>query len=149
MAKREVPIGEGPSRAEGGRRLGGESGVFLPSLFLEKSVVGQRFHDHVQAVEFARQECNKRRNCMYHAGSMGGFYMFTNYTNLNTNITRAIRNHLMDVDALPPTMALAELASEITDVVFAEMNKAGLTKETIDRVENVRSVGARVVRSAA
>ena len=75
--------------------------------------------------------------------------MFTNYTNLNTNITRAIRNHLMDVDALPPTMALAELASEITDVVFAEMNKAGLTKQTIDRVENVRRVAAKVVRSAA
>lgn len=73
----------------------------------------------------------------------------TNYTTLNTNITRAIRNHLMDVDALPPTMALAELASEITDVVFAEMNKAGLTKEAIDGVETVRSAGTKAVRSAA
>lgn len=55
----------------------------------------------------------------------------------------------MDVDALPPTMALAELASEITDVVFAEMNKAGLTKEAIDGVETVRSAGTKAVRSAA
>lgn len=75
--------------------------------------------------------------------------MLTNYASLNTNITRAIRNHLMDVDALPPTMAMAELASEITDVVFAEMNKAGLTKETIDGVEKVRAAGAKPVRSAA
>jgi len=76
--------------------------------------------------------------------------MFTTYATLNTNITRAIRNHLMDVDALPPTMALAELASEIADVVFAEMNNVGLTKEVIDSVEKRGRVLAKTtVRSAA
>ena len=75
--------------------------------------------------------------------------MFTTYAALSTNITKAIRNHLMDVDALPPTMALAELANEITDVVFAEMNRVGLTKETIDSVVKVDHAGAKTVRSAA
>ena len=75
--------------------------------------------------------------------------MLTTYVTLNTSITRAIRNHLMDVDALPPTMALAELASEITDIVFDEMNKAGLTKEAIDRVDKVTVAHPKSVRSAA
>jgi hypothetical protein len=75
--------------------------------------------------------------------------MFTTYAALSTNITKAIRNHLMDVDALPPTMALAELANEITDVVFAEMNKVGLTKETIDSVVKVDHAGTKTARSAA
>ena len=76
--------------------------------------------------------------------------MFTTYATLNTNITKAIRNHLMDVDALPPTMALAELASEITDVVFAEMNKVGLTKEEIDNVgKGERALAKTTARTAA
>lgn len=75
--------------------------------------------------------------------------MFTTYTALNTNITKAIRNHLMDVDALPPTMALAELANEISDIVFAEMNKVGLTKEAIDSVAKVEHSRPKMARSAA
>ena len=75
--------------------------------------------------------------------------MFTTYATLNTHITKAIRNHLMDVDALPPTMALAELANEITDIVFAEMNKVGLTKETIDSVAKVEQSRPKMARSAA
>jgi len=75
--------------------------------------------------------------------------MFTTYATLNTNITKAVRNHLMDVDALPPTMALAELANEITDLVFAEMNKVGLTKEAIDSVSKVEHSRTKMARSAA
>ena len=75
--------------------------------------------------------------------------MSTTYATLNTNITKRIRNHLMDVDALPPTLALAALASEITDIVFAEMNTAGLTKEAIDSIDEVRSLRARTAQSAA
>jgi len=55
----------------------------------------------------------------------------------------------MDVDALPPTMALAELASEITDVVFAEMNNVGLTKQLIDSVDEVGLHAKATARSAA
>lgn len=55
----------------------------------------------------------------------------------------------MDVDALPPTLALAALASEITEIVFAEMNDAGLTKETIDSIDKARSFRARTAQSAA
>ena len=75
--------------------------------------------------------------------------MFTTYTTLNVNITKAIRNHLMDVDALPPTMAMAELANEISDLVFAEMNNAGLTKAAIDSIATVDRARAKVARSAA
>ena len=75
--------------------------------------------------------------------------MFTTYAALSTKITKAIRNHLMEVDALPPTMALAELANEITDVVFAEMHNVGLTKETIDRVATAERTGTKTARSAA
>lgn len=74
--------------------------------------------------------------------------MFTTYATLNTNITKAIRNHLMDVDALPPTMAMAELANEITDVVFAEMNNVGLTRETINSLPNMKRERSRIARSA-
>jgi hypothetical protein len=74
--------------------------------------------------------------------------MFTTYTALNANIKKAIRNHLMEVDALPPTMALSELAGEITDVVFAELSNIGITKETIETVARDR-VLTKVARTAA
>ena len=54
----------------------------------------------------------------------------------------------MDVDALPPTLALSALASEIADIVFTELNNAGLTKEIIDS-DQVRSVQARTAKNAA
>ncbi len=75
--------------------------------------------------------------------------MLTTYATLNTNINKVVRNHLMEVDALPPTMALAELACEITDLVFVELAHAGLTKETLDSVGGASSVRAKSVRNAA
>jgi hypothetical protein len=75
--------------------------------------------------------------------------MLTTYATLNTNITRAIRNHLIEVDALPPTMALAELASEIADVVFTEMDNLGLTRETINSLDKVSGERRKTVGTAA
>ena len=75
--------------------------------------------------------------------------MSTTYTTLRANLKKAIRNHLMDVDALPPTMALAELANEITDVVFAEMDNVGLTKDAIDGGASVEHARTQMARSAA
>lgn len=75
--------------------------------------------------------------------------MLTTYATLNTNINRAIRNHLMEADVLPPTMALAELASEITDVVFTEMDNLGLTREVVDGFDRVSGERAKPARSAA
>ncbi len=74
--------------------------------------------------------------------------MLTTYTALNANIKKAIRNHLMEVDALPPTMALSELAGEITEVVFVELNNVGITKETVETV-NRDQVLTKVARTAA
>jgi len=61
---------------------------------------------------------------------------------------KAIRNHLMEVDLLPPTMALSELAGEITDVVFVELSNVGITKETLETVTRDR-VLTKVARTAA
>ena len=74
--------------------------------------------------------------------------MSTTYTTLNTNITKRVRNHLMDVDALPPTLALSALASEITEIVFAELTNVGLTKEAIESLDT-RNVRTRTAQSAA
>jgi len=74
--------------------------------------------------------------------------MFTKYTVLSANINKRIRNHLMDVDALPPTMALAELANELTEIVFTEMSEVGLTREKIDNPTGAHR-GAKAATSAA
>ena len=75
--------------------------------------------------------------------------MGTTYLTLRANLKKAIRNHLMDVDALPPTMALSELANEITDVALAEMDNVGLTKDAIDGDAIVEHARTKVARSAA
>jgi len=54
----------------------------------------------------------------------------------------------MDVDALPPTLALSALASEITEIVFAELTNVGLTKEAIESLDT-RNVRTRTAQSAA
>lgn len=75
--------------------------------------------------------------------------MSTTYATLNTNITKGIRNHLMEVDALPPTLVLSALASEIAEIVFAELSNVGLTKETIDGLDQTRDRRVRTAQSAA
>jgi hypothetical protein len=72
--------------------------------------------------------------------------MLLTYMTLNTNVRKAIRNHLMEVDALPPTMALSELASELTELVFAEMSGAGLTKEAIESFDRLSSTDQKTTR---
>ena len=69
--------------------------------------------------------------------------MTTNYATLNNNIASAIKNHLINVDALPPTEELPQLSRELTEVVFAELNNAGITRETIE------SLGVPAAKAAA
>lgn len=62
--------------------------------------------------------------------------MATRYEALNTNITKTIQQHLLKSDALPPTTEASRLAVEITDVVFADLNGAGITKEVMEQLWN-------------
>ena len=57
---------------------------------------------------------------------------------LNTNyaterVSSAIWKHLMNLDVLPPTKESARLATEITEVVWTELEYVGLSKETLEK----------------
>ena len=56
--------------------------------------------------------------------------MATNYA--NEKLTTAIQNHLLDVDAFPPTREVTRLAGELAQVCLTELNTAGLGSETIE-----------------
>ncbi len=58
--------------------------------------------------------------------------MNTRYT--TERLTLAIREYLMDVDALPPRSAVTRLAVEITAVVLRELNSAGLSTEGLEHL---------------
>lgn len=50
--------------------------------------------------------------------------MTTNYA--NQKLTTAIKIHLLNVDAIPPTVEVSILASELAQVCLTELNTAGL-----------------------
>ena len=56
--------------------------------------------------------------------------MTTNYA--NERLTTAIRNHLLSVDAIPPTAEGSKLAVELAQVCLKELNTAGLDREVIE-----------------
>jgi hypothetical protein len=58
--------------------------------------------------------------------------MGTNYA--NEQLTRAIRNHLLDVDAVPPNAEMSKLACDLAQVRLKELNTAGLGSETIENL---------------
>lgn len=58
--------------------------------------------------------------------------MSQNYLELRNSITKGVQEHLLEIDALPPTTEVFRLALEITDVVFTELNRSGVTKETLE-----------------
>lgn len=58
--------------------------------------------------------------------------MVTDYKTLYEQIKASIRDHLVDADALPPNSELPKLAGEITQVVFAELNRSGLTEDAFN-----------------
>ena len=59
--------------------------------------------------------------------------MAADYKSLNNNITTAIKDHLMNVDELPTT-EVPKLATEITRLVFVELDKSGLTEDAFNRI---------------
>jgi hypothetical protein len=58
--------------------------------------------------------------------------MATNYA--NEKLTIAIRNHLLSVDAVPPTAEASKLAGELAEVCLTELNTAGLGSETVENL---------------
>ncbi|MDT4967633.1 MAG: hypothetical protein QOJ64_2370 [Acidobacteriota bacterium] len=58
--------------------------------------------------------------------------MVTDYKTLYEQIKASIKDHLVDADALPPNSELPKLAGEITQVVFAELNRSGLTEDAFN-----------------
>ena len=56
--------------------------------------------------------------------------MATNYA--NQKLTTAIRNHLLTVDAVPPTAEASRLAGELARVCLTELDTAGLSSETVE-----------------
>ena len=59
--------------------------------------------------------------------------MATDYKTLYEQIKASIKDHLIETDALPPNSELPKLAGEITQVVFAELNRSGLTEDMFNR----------------
>jgi hypothetical protein len=58
--------------------------------------------------------------------------MNTNYA--TERVTAAIQNHLITVDAVPPTREATRLAGEITELVWSELGNAGLNRETLENL---------------
>jgi hypothetical protein len=61
-----------------------------------------------------------------------GQIMSTSYA--TEKVTAAIRNHLITVDAVPPTMEATRLASEITEIVWSELRNAGLSRGALENL---------------
>ena len=58
--------------------------------------------------------------------------MATNYA--NDKLSTAIKNHLLSVDAIPPTAELTKLAGELAKVCVTELNTAGLDDKTVENL---------------
>ncbi len=58
--------------------------------------------------------------------------MSTNY--VTEKMTAAIKNHLVTVDAIPPTAEPTRLASELTEVVWTELSNAGLSRAAVENL---------------
>ena len=72
--------------------------------------------------------------------------MATDYRTLKNNVTAAIKHHLMSTDILPPRPELTNLAGELTQIVFRELQNEGLNAATwnmIDTASAETKVGAQ------
>jgi len=57
--------------------------------------------------------------------------MSTNYA--TERLSSAIWKHLMNLDVVPATKESARLATEITEVVWTELEYVGLSRATLER----------------
>jgi hypothetical protein len=55
-------------------------------------------------------------------------------TYVNEKLAAAIKNHLLRVDALPPTTEVLKLSSDLARICLTELNAAGLLTESIENL---------------
>jgi hypothetical protein len=67
--------------------------------------------------------------------------MATNYA--NEKLTTAIKNHLLSVDAIPPTTEASKLAGDLAQVCLTELNTAGLGREAVEKLFTPSTFKAR------
>jgi hypothetical protein len=58
--------------------------------------------------------------------------MATDYA--NEKLATAIKNHLLSVDAIPPTDEVLKLSGDLARVCLTELNTAGLLTESIENL---------------
>lgn len=58
--------------------------------------------------------------------------MATEYA--NEKLATAIKNHLLRVDAIPPTAEASKLAGDLARICLTELNTAGLLTESIENL---------------
>ena len=58
--------------------------------------------------------------------------MATTYA--NEKLTTAIKNHLLSVDAIPPTTEVSKLSGDLARICLTELNTAGLLTEGIENL---------------
>lgn len=68
--------------------------------------------------------------------------MATKYA--NERLTTVIQNHLLTVDAIPPTSEVTKLAGELAQVCLTELNTAGLNHEVVEKLFTPATFKARV-----
>lgn len=70
--------------------------------------------------------------------------MATDYLTLKSNVTTAIKEHLMSTDLLPPSAEVTNLAGELTQAVFNQLQEAGLDAVAWTRIDIAeKRAGAR------
>ena len=55
-------------------------------------------------------------------------------TYANEKLAAAIKNHLLRVDAVPPTTEVLKLSGDLARVCLTELNTAGLLTESIENL---------------
>jgi hypothetical protein len=58
--------------------------------------------------------------------------MTTNYA--NQKLTKAIENHLLNLDLIPPTDEVSKLAGDLAQLCLGELNTAGLGHEAVEKL---------------
>ena len=53
-------------------------------------------------------------------------------TYANEKLSKAIKNHLLSVDAIPPTTEVTKLSGNLARICLTELNTAGLLTEPIE-----------------
>jgi hypothetical protein len=68
-------------------------------------------------------------------------------THATERISAAIQRYLLDHDIVPPTRESARIASEITEIVWAEFKHAGISGDALENLFAPKTKAAAAGRS--